>query len=138
MKDSKMILVLLMSLFFLDCEKEEESCSGPEISWGSKVTTTYSYSSGVLSGFTTFRSFTVSNNEVGEIKITAATDKSEKSCTYNVEPDKDYKTIIKSRISNPYGSSVLTVSSSSAFQPWSVNFKDWEVTVYSVSITVIN
>lgn len=137
MKTSKIVLMLLMSMLCFGCEKEDKSSPEPKIRWESRITTTYNYSSGVLSGFTTYRHFTVNNNESGDITISASTDKSNKSCVYNVEPEKDYKLIIKSSISNPYGSSILTVSSSSS-SSWTINFKDWEVMVSAISINIVN
>lgn len=135
---SSIITIFSVSILFLfaanKCEKEEDSISGPQILWATKITTTYSYSGGTLSGFNTYKEFSVINNKSGEIKIKASTGKSEKSCVYNVEPGESYEVVIGTRIINSTGTSELTVSSPNASESFSVNFNDREVTVSSVVV----
>jgi len=57
-----LVTIFLLFLSVVGCEREEASISGPQILWETKITTTYSYSGGALSGFNTYKEFSVIND----------------------------------------------------------------------------
>ena len=116
------VSVLLLTLFNTCKEKKDDigPVQGPVVEWISGgTTTTYSYSSGVLSGYYFFRRFKVLK-ESGEVTIHVQlvnNSATRVTGTFQVEKDKQYGLKVKgsksgSTLSNP-GGTCLTVEFSS-------------------------
>lgn len=127
MKNLYLIILFLFIFLFLGCDKNATSSekSNIEINWLSKNTTTYSYSGGVLSGFTWYIEFEVISGS-GEITLNIAVtqgDGNTKAFSRNVEENLTYTVKIEvsksGQISCGQGSviSKIEVSSTSSVQP---------------------
>jgi hypothetical protein len=116
--------ILFVIIFFNSCNDDDDdnnpSMSGPEIEWISGgLTTSYTYSGGVLSGYSFRRSFTVLN-ESGKVTIEVKVntdDDARISSTFNVEKGKQYALKVDAGKKSPHatnpGAKCLTVVFSS-------------------------
>jgi hypothetical protein len=111
MKKSKLLSITLIIAFFLTgCEDKDNNqlVSGPEIEWISGgLTTSYTYSGGVLSGYYFNRSFHAIN-ESGDVTIEVQVlneNETRVSGTLSVEKGMQYSIKVKGSISGSVGSS---------------------------------
>lgn len=131
------VLLLFVILFVLaGCKKDDEDEVKPEplIEWAQATTTRYIYSGGVLAEFQIVKDFYIINNASGEISVTASTGSSSKTEQFQVIYTSDYKIVISCPVSEPRGSSTLTVSSPNASKSFGINFTDCVVSVSSVKL----
>lgn len=135
LKSKRIFIIFLFILTFICCEVDKLG-PGPEIEWISgDTTTTFQYSSGVLSGYSFYRSFNVVNNS-GEISIEVQVmgeNDTKVSGTFDVESDRQYSikvtgSIKGRRLSSP-GLNCLSVSFNS---PNSLTNQEIQVESYFV------
>ncbi|NOZ46426.1 MAG: hypothetical protein GXO79_06550 [Chlorobi bacterium] len=131
------LLLFLCFLFFTFCSDDtnKNNITEPEIEWiAGGTTTTFSYSSGVVSGFTFHRQFNALASGDVNIDVQVKGDNETKvSGNYSIETGKKYNVSISasksgSQLSNP-GSTCLTIEFSS---PNSVSKQDINVSSYLV------
>jgi hypothetical protein len=124
------LLVILIFLMLTGCEKYAD---GPEISWLSGSSISYSYSGGVISGFTANLKFAVTDGIAGEIKMTAEHSGDNKSCVAFVEPGEQYSVTVNCSVSSDGATGSIIVSCPTASEPFTIN-SEYKVLVKSISI----
>ncbi|MGC9342764.1 MAG: hypothetical protein ACP5E3_08695 [Bacteroidales bacterium] len=126
-------LVLLAIIGFTSCEKYG---NGPEIEWLIGSSLTYTYSHGVISGFTANIKFHVIDGTSGEIKMTAEYDGQGKSCTGYVVPNQEYKAVVVCGIGSTPKSSAVIIDCPTVAEPYKIT-TDVKTGVASIKIVEI-
>ncbi len=124
------ILLLLFLLLCIACEKAEDP---PEIAWQTGSSLNYSYSGGVLSGFTANLKFAVINDLSGEVKFTATFSGDKEKCSGFVEPGEIYTVSIRCTINSSGEKGSIVVDSPSATDPYKV-VSEYKVKLGSISL----
>ncbi|MDT8402528.1 MAG: hypothetical protein RQ743_12605 [Bacteroidales bacterium] len=124
------ISILLGSSF---CEKYG---NGPEIEWLIGSSLTYTYSHGVISGFTANIKFHVIDGTSGEIKMTAEYDGQGKSCTGYVVPNQEYKAVVVCGIGSTPKNSAVIIDCPTVAEPYKIT-TDVKTGVASIKIVEI-
>jgi hypothetical protein len=127
------LLVVLIFFLLTGCDSCEKYSDGPEISWLSGSSLRYSYSGGVLSGFTANLKFAVTDGTSGEIKLTAEHNGDRKSCVSFVEPGEEYTARVSCLVSSDGAKGTIIVSCPSASDPFTVK-SEYKVIIISISI----
>ena len=127
------LLVILIFLMLTGCDGCEKYADGPEISWLSGSSISYSYSGGALSGFRANLKFAVTEGNAGEIKVTAEHSGDKKSCVAFVEPGEQYSVTVNCAVSSDGATGSIIVSCPTASEPFTIN-SEYKVLVTSISI----
>ena len=112
---------------------EDKYASGPAIVW-TGGTITYSYSGGVLSGFTAIIKFQVRDDQSGEIKIRASHSGDDISCISFVEPGVEYRVRVQCNLSSQGSTGSVLIDSPSAEEPFTVTNRDNKIRLGSITI----
>jgi hypothetical protein len=129
------IIFLTLLLSAISCPDSYEN--GPEITWTSGSSLSYSYSGGALSGFTANIKFVVTGEESGEIEVTAKLGDESKSCVSFVESGNTYSIRIPCMISKDGTTGSVIISCPSLAEdtkPYAIN-SEYKMVIQSVSIS---
>jgi hypothetical protein len=127
------LFILLIFISLTGCTSCEKYSDGPEIAWLTGSSLTYSYSGGVLSGFTANLKFAVTDGSSGEIKMTAEHAGVKKSCVAFVKSGEEYSVKVYCAVSSDGETGSVIVSSLTASEPFTIK-SEYKVIVKSISI----
>ena len=133
MRILKLITCISFTFLLLGVSCEDEHRSGPEIAWTGGIIT-FTYHSGFLVGFKANVKFEVTDNQSGEIEVTASHAGENISCVSFVEPGIEYKVIVFCAFSNDFESGSIEIDSPNAEEPYTVANEDNKFGLQSISI----
>jgi hypothetical protein len=124
-----LLAIVLIGLF--GCE--DKYASGPAIAWTGGMIT-YTYSGGVLSGFTIIVRFEVTDDQSGDIKVTASHSGEKISSIATVVPGVEYKVRVGCNLSSSGATGSILIDSPSAEDTYTVTNRDNKISMGSITI----